>query len=227
MAEVEIWLARRTASGEVITMPLLVEPADRHAAGIARKAATAWAMTAAPGLLQLFRLAPREGTGEPTPDELSKATRVDNTIVASNRDVFSEGAWFRLDVIDMNTPQGGKSNPHARDAGARAWREMETPLRFRPPLARRRRRPLPLTRPPLRLRRPPFGVAGGSIGAGAGGGGGSGSGSGGGSGAGSASAGSLQVGKWNMSSPAWKVLFSRSHDHASLGPRSISFPPCR
>jgi hypothetical protein len=38
-------------------------------------------------------------------------------------------------------PQTGKSNPHARDAGARAWRETETPLRFRRPLVRPRRRP--------------------------------------------------------------------------------------
>jgi hypothetical protein len=69
-------------------------------------------------------------------------------------------------------PQGGKSNPHTRDAGARAWRATETPLRFRRPLVRRRRRPLSLTLSPLPLVAPPFGIAGGPVGAGAGAGGG-------------------------------------------------------
>jgi hypothetical protein len=79
------------------------------------------------------------------------------------------GTWFRLDIIETSVPQGGESNPHARDAGARAGRETETPLRFRRPLVRRRRRrPLSLTLPPLPLGLSPFVVAGGPVGAGAG-----------------------------------------------------------
>ncbi len=71
------------------------------------------------------------------------------------RVVVGDMKWFRLDVIDASVPQAGKYNPHTRDAGARAWRETETPLRFRRPLVRRRRRPLSLTLPPLPpLRRP-------------------------------------------------------------------------
>jgi hypothetical protein len=71
-------------------------------------------------------------------------------------------------------PQTGKSNPHARDAGARAWRETETPPRFRRPLVRRRCRSHEPPRPPCLFVSPRFGIAGGPVGAGGGAGAGAG-----------------------------------------------------
>jgi hypothetical protein len=166
---VKVWVAFRTATGRVADAEIPLVPAeDRNAGDFAVRAAAAFDVTASRGRLELFRLAPREGAGKPTHAELDKASEVDKGVLVSNRDIFSAGAWFRLDVIDINTPQTGKSNPHARDTGARAWRETETPLRFRRPLVRRRRRPLSLTLSPPGSSSPPFGIAGGPVGAGAG-----------------------------------------------------------
>ena len=110
MAEsVEIWIAHRESSGALLTTPLPVEPADKHAAGIAQKASKAFSLTAAPGRLELFRFAPPAVAGEPTQDELDRATKVNKTVSVANRDVFYEGAWFRLDVIATTiAPQAGE-----------------------------------------------------------------------------------------------------------------------
>ena len=71
----------------------------------------------------------------PTPAEFdaAEAEVLSNAADLPDDDYVKPGTWFRLDVIDASVPQTGESNPHARDAGARAWRETETPLRFRAP----------------------------------------------------------------------------------------------
>jgi hypothetical protein len=105
---VEIWVAHLHASGAILTAPLVVEPADKHAAGVVEKASKKFSLTDSSGLLQLFRLA---GTvvGEPSSDELNRATKVNKTVPVSDRTVFYDGAWFRLDVIGTTSaPQAGE-----------------------------------------------------------------------------------------------------------------------
>ena len=82
--------------------------AGQDAGDVAKKAAEEFDIKAASGRLQLFHLTAHAGK-KPSPEQLKQATEVDKTTLVSDRTVFYEGAWFRLDVIATTiAPQAGE-----------------------------------------------------------------------------------------------------------------------
>ncbi len=136
--------------------PVALENADKRVGDLVKRIAReVFGWTAVPANIQVRPIPKPDDAAvdwRPSRDDFEAAANADpleKDLWVSAVRAICEGAWLRLDDETVAAPRGGESNPHTRDAGARAWRERrKRPFVFGPPLFVVVARPLSLTFPP-------------------------------------------------------------------------------